>query len=106
MDPPVKAVLPVVDKLAGMKGVTGGELCGGGGFGKIWGFGLRWFPSEFEALGGSARLRGVERWHQMDEGGSGCNERDQNVAAAESAGDEGEGFPSSMAGHGGSGGVA
>ena len=53
-----RAVLPVVERLAGAKGVAGGELRGGGGFGRIWGFGLRWLPIEAERLGGSARSRG------------------------------------------------
>ena len=54
-----RAVLPLVARQVGTKGVASGELRGGGGFGRIWGFRLRWFPSEFEALGGSARSRGV-----------------------------------------------
>ena len=65
-----RAVLPVVARLAGVEGVTGGELRGGGGFGRFWGLELRWFPIMPERWGGSARFRRVERWLQMDGGGS------------------------------------
>ena len=58
----------MVERLAGAKGVAGGELCGGGGFGRIWGPGLRWLPVEAEGLGGSARSRGKGWWHWMDGG--------------------------------------
>ena len=88
----------MVDRLAGAKGVAGGELRSGGGFGRIWGFGLRWLPSEFEVLGGSARSRGRGWWHWLDGGGSGCDERSRGVAAAEPAGDGVDGLPPSIAG--------
>ena len=45
----------MVARLVGTKGVAGGELRGGGGFGRIWGSGLRWFPVVFERLGSSAK---------------------------------------------------
>ena len=44
----------MVDWPAGTEGVAGSELRGGGGFERIWGFGLRWFPVEAEVMGGSA----------------------------------------------------
>ena len=34
-----------------------------GGFGRIWDFELGWLPTGFEGWGGSARSRGIERWH-------------------------------------------
>ena len=95
-----RAVLPVVARVAGGEGVTGGELRGGGGFGRFWGLELRWFSIVFERWGGSARFRGVERWLQADGGGSGCNERDRNVAAAELTGEGEDGLPWSIAGYG------
>ena len=86
--------------MAGVEGVAGGELRDGGGFGRFWGLELRWFPVVFERWGGSARFRGVERWLQTDEGGSGCDERDQNVAAAELTGEGEDGISLSIAGYG------
>jgi hypothetical protein len=96
----------VVARLAGVEGVTGGELRGGDGFGRDWGLGLWWLPIEAEVMGGSARSRGVGRWRWMGGGGPGCDERDWDVAAAELAGDEEDGFPLTITGCGGSMGVA
>ena len=49
--------------MAGVEGIAGGELRGGGGFGRIWGFGLRWFPVE---------LRGWAALHDQGESGGGA----------------------------------
>ena len=106
MDLPDRAVIPVVVGSSGVEGVAGGELRGGGGFVLFWGSGLRWFSSEFEVLGGSARPRGRGWWHWLDGCGSGCDERGRSVAAAEPTGDGEEGLPPSLAGRGGFGGVA
>ena len=91
----------MVARLAGVEGVASSELRGGGGFGRIWGFGLRWFPVEAEGWGGSARSRGRGWEHWMDGGGPACDELNRSVAAAELAGDEEDGLPPSMAGYGG-----
>ena len=90
----------MVDRLAGTKGVTGGELRDGGGFGRIWGFGLWWFSVEAEGLGGPARPSGVGWWHWTDGGGPARDELSQRVAAAKLTGGEEEGFPPSLAGRG------
>ena len=63
----------MVERLAGVKGVAGGELCGGRWLREDWGLGLQWLPVEFEVLGGSARPRGREWEHWMDGRGSGCD---------------------------------
>ena len=83
-----------------MKGVAGGELRDGGSFGMNWGFDLWWFPVEFEVLVGSARLRGREWWHWMDERSFTRDELDRRATADELAGDGEEGFPPSLAGRG------
>ena len=88
----------MVEEVAGMEGVAGGELRGGRWLREIWGFGLRWLPSKFEVLGGSARSRGRGWWHWLDGGGSGCDERSRRVAAAELARGKEESFLLSMAG--------
>ena len=88
----------MVEEVAGMEGVAGGELCGGEGFRWIWGPGLWWFPDAAEGLGGSARSRGVGRWHWMDWGGPARDERDRSVAAAKLTGDGEDGLPLSIAG--------
>ena len=67
----------MVDRLAGTNGVAGGELRGGGGVGRIWGFGLWWFLIVFERLGGSARPWGVERWCWKCGVDSVCDGRDR-----------------------------
>ena len=56
------AVLPVVEGATGMEEVTGDELRNGRRPRGSWGFALRWFPSGFEVLGGSAGSWGVGRW--------------------------------------------
>ena len=96
----------MIERVAGTKGVAGGELRGGGGFGRIWGFGLWWFPVEAERLGGSTRSRGGACKHWMDGGCSACDVWHRSVAAAELIGDEEEGFPPSIAGRGGFRGMA
>jgi hypothetical protein len=96
----------VVDRLAGMKGVTGGELRGGRRLREDWELELRWLPIGFERWGGSARSRGVGRWHWMDWGGPARDEWDRSVAAAELAGDEADGLPPSIAGYGSTKGMA
>ena len=68
-----RAVLPLDNRLAGTKGVAGGELRGGGGFGRNWGFGIWWFLVAFERLGTSTRSRGVDWWYWMDRGGPACD---------------------------------
>ena len=88
----------MVDRLAGVQGVTGGELRGGQWFGSNWGFGLRWFPIKFERWGGSARSRRVEWRRWMDRGGSARDARHRSMAAAELARDEEEGLPPSNVG--------
>ena len=88
----------MVVRLAGVEGVAGSELRGGRRLRESWGFTLRWFPSEFEVLGGSARSRGRGWWHWLDGRGSGCDERSRGVAAAEPAGDGEDGLPPSIAG--------
>ena len=90
----------MVDRLAGVEGVTGGELRGGRWFGSNRGFGLRWFLIRFERWGGSARSRRVEWRRWMDRGGSARDERDWNVAAAELTGEGEDGLPWSIAGYG------
>ena len=92
----------MVEEVAVMEGVAGGELRGGGGFGRIWGTGLRWLPVEAEGLGGSARSRGRRWWHWRDGKGSACDEWHRSMAAAQLIGDEEEGFLPSIAGCGGS----
>ena len=57
-----RAVLLVVEGAVGVKGVAGGELRGGGGFGHDWGFGLWWLSIEAKRMGDSVRSRGVEWW--------------------------------------------
>ena len=52
----------MVEEVAGMEGVAGGELRGGRQLREVWGFGLRWFPDAAEGLGGSARSRGGGWW--------------------------------------------
>ena len=86
--------------MVGVEGVGGGELRCGRQLRVNWGFALWWFPIVFERQGGSARFRGVERWHQMDGGGSGCDERDRNVAAAELTREGEDGLSPSIAGYG------
>ena len=75
-----------------VEGVTSGELRSGGGYGSEWGFGLRWFPIEAEALGSSARTRGSEWWRWMGEGVPGCDEWHRKAAAAEPARGGGDGL--------------
>ena len=101
-----RAVLPVVEGLAGTQGVAGGELRGGRRFGSNWGLVLRWFLVEAEGLGGSARSRGRGWWHWRDGRGSACDEWHRSMAAAELIGDEEEGFPPSISGRGGFRGTA
>ena len=88
----------MVERLAGANGVAGGELRGGVGFGRIWGFGLRWFPIKFERWGGSARSRRVEWRRWMDRGGSARDARHRSVAAAELARDGEDGLFRSIRG--------
>ena len=57
-----RAVLPVVERLAGMEGVAGGELRVGRWFRVDRGLELWWLPIGLERWGGSTRLRGVGRW--------------------------------------------
>ena len=90
----------MVERLAGVKGVAGGELRGGRRLRESWGFVLQWFPVEAEGLGGFARSRGTGRWLWMGWGGLACDEMDRRAAAAELAGDGEEGFPPSLAGRG------
>ena len=70
-----RAVLLVVEGAVGVKGVVGGELRGGGGFGQDWGFGLWWLSIEAKSGGGRTcrrwgrRLPAVGGWlgeHQRD----------------------------------------
>ena len=100
------AVLPVVVGSAGLEGVVGGELHGGGGFGSNGVLGLWWFPIAYERLGSSARLRGVEWCRWMGGGGPGCEAWCWGVVAAEPAGVEEDGFPLMISGFGGAMGVA
>ena len=94
----LRADLPVVAGSAGVEGVAGGELRGGGGFGWVWGFTLWWFPITIERLGSFARLRGRGWWRWMGGGGSGCDALHWIEAATELAGDGEESFPTSIAG--------
>ena len=59
----------MVEEVAGMEGVAGGELRGGRQLREVWGFGLRWFPDAAEGLGGSAQSRGGGWWCYTDRGG-------------------------------------
>ena len=88
----------MVERVAGTKGVGGGELCGGRRLGRIWGFELWWFLVAFERLGGSVRSRGNGWWCWMNGGGSGCDERHRKAAAAEPAGVEEDGYQPPIAG--------
>ena len=73
----------MVARQVGTEGAAGGELRGGRRFGSDWGFGLRWFPIEAEALGSSARSWGVERWRWKDGGGSVRDEWDRRAGVEE-----------------------
>ena len=96
----------MVARLAGVKGVAGGELHCGGGFGSDWGYELRWFPIVFGRLGGSAGSRGVEWWRWMGGGGPGCDAWRWGVAAAEPPEVGEDGFPLMITGCGGFEGMA
>ena len=90
----------MVEEVAEMEGVAGGELRGGRWFRVDRGLELWWLPIGLERWGGSARLRGVGRWHWMSWGGPARDVRHRSVAAAELAGDEEEGLPPSIVGYG------
>ena len=91
----------MLERVAGTKGVAGGELCGGRRLRVNWGFGLRWFPITYERLGSSARLRGVEWCRWMGGGGPARDELDRSMAAAVVAGDEEDDVSRTIAGYAG-----
>ncbi|XP_044431772.1 uncharacterized protein [Triticum aestivum] len=58
---------------------------------------MPWLSTVFEMLGSSAGSRGVERWCWKGGGGSAGDARHWSATAAELAGDEEDGLPSSIA---------
>ena len=90
----------MVDRLAGVEGVAGSELRGGRWFRVNRGLKLWCLPIGLERWGGSARLRGVGRWHWKNWRGPARDVWHQSMAAAELAGDEADGLPPSIAGYG------
>ena len=90
----------MVDRLAGVEAVTGGELRGALWFRVDRGLELWWLSIGLDRWGGSARLRVVRRWCWKNWGGPARDVRHRSVAAAELDGDEADGLPPLMAGYG------
>ena len=96
----------MVERVAGTKGVAGGELRGGRWLLVDRGLELRWLPIGFERWGGSARSRVIGRWHWMDWGGPARDEWDRSVAVAPLYGDREDGLPLLIAVYGSTRGMA
>ena len=99
-------VLPVVVGSAGVDGVADGELRGGGGLGSKVLLGLWWFSIKIEQGEGFTGGRESFWWRDWRGGGSGGAEMARAAAAAGVAGDEEGGVSLTIAGYGGSMGVA
>ena len=95
----------MVERVAGTKGVAGGELCGGLQFREFWGSGLWCFSISAEGVGGSTRLRGEGWKHGRGLGTSVLAGFHRSEAAAEPVEDEKDGRHQLIAGYGGSRGL-